>query len=276
MQNVVRSLALAMLLAPGDAFAQDAYANLETSRPLRTEDAVTIERYRLDVHLGPVSWEHLPNANAWIVTPSLAYGLLPRTQVEIAAPFGGRSMNDGTVIGLSRVDLSALYALNAETRGYPALALKTRAIVPVGDFGVRQGHTTLAALATRTFSWGTLSGNHEYTFGDEPSSGNALPSRFSTLSVPRWRSSLAADRALPVRALLIGAEVFAQQPLTDAAKAQWFVGSGLRYQLTRSTVFNLGVNGAVSGDQRPLVITLGLSRGFTAGASRRGVGGGLN
>jgi hypothetical protein len=260
-------------LAVADAAsAQTAYLNTEAGRPLRTEDAYVIDRYRLDAHLGPATWEHSTSASGWLITPEIEYGILPRTQVQLAVPFGGRSVDGRSSSGISRVDASALYALNNETRSWPALAVRAGASIPVGEFGIQQGHTSVAALATRTFSWGRLSANHEYTFGDEPDWSFTASPRFSTLGYARWRTSASVDRALPLRGLLLGVEAVAQQALQAGERTRWNLGAGFRYQLSGQTLLDAGISSAVTGSNRPTGVTVGITHSAAVPSLIPGIG----
>jgi hypothetical protein len=271
----IRGLATCLALFEGATStlrAQSAYANTESGRPLRTEDAYVIERYRLDADVGPVTWQQSRKDGSWVVNPELIYGILPRTQVQLAVPFGGRTANQGSV-GVNDVELSATYALNVETRSFPAFAVRGRGLIPVGDFGVRAGHTSLAAIATRSFGWGRLSVNHEYTFGDEPPGSAAADPRFVAATVSRWWTGAAVDRALPLRGLLVGLEVFARQPLATGSHPRWNAGAGVRYQLTNATVIDLGGGATFAGDDPSGMLTIGIARSVAVGNLFPGIGG---
>lgn len=245
--------------------AQLAYANTEAGRPLRTQDAYAVERFRLDAHLGPVAWRQQKGEQEWLVNPEIVYGLVPRTQVQVALPFGWRTVDHQTSSGLSSIDASVLYNFNVESRSWPALAVRARTLMPVGHYGVENAHTSLTALVTRTFDWGRLNVNHEYTFGDEPGS-------VSTVTVPtvpvvsrgalsRWWTGASLDRAMPLRGLLASAEVVAREPLESRdAHPEWNLGTGVRYQWTATIVVNAGVSKAVTGSARAWTVTAGIAR----------------
>lgn len=237
---------LGVLGAAARADAQTPYANTSAGRPLGMEDAVAMERYALDAHLSPVGMGRQNGRSTWFVEPGLAYGLVPRTQVEVTVPIGFRDAAGGSGAGIAGLDVSALYALNVESRSLPALAIRGGVLMPVGNFGVRNAHESVTGIATRTFGWGRAHFNAGHTFGDEPPTtgsrgvgGRGDPAR--------WTTGLSVDRALPLRGLLVAAEVFARRGLADSASARWNVGAGARYQWTRQTTLDVGAATSVTG-----------------------------
>lgn len=222
---------------------------------MRIEDAAAIPRYALDLYLAPVRASLRPGGAQWSARPGVAYGLVPRTQIEIAFPVTFSGASGAQRLALSGVDLAAQYTFNAETRTLPSLALESRMLVPVTTTGVANAHPSVKALVTRTFDWGRLHANAETTFGREPAaSARDLP------DLSRWMAGVAVDRALPARAILLGVEAYARQPVEPASVAQWHVGAALRYQLGTRTSLDAAVSRAVSGPDRPWVVSLGVAR----------------
>jgi hypothetical protein len=87
-----RAAALAAMLAglaggTASAAAQTDYYNTDARRPVRVEDAYPVERYAWEAQVAPLRLERLDGgAYQWEVEPELAYGLLPRTHLEVGVP----------------------------------------------------------------------------------------------------------------------------------------------------------------------------------------------
>jgi hypothetical protein len=120
-------------LAP--AAAQKDYYNLDKNRPVRIEDAYATERYALEVKVAPLRLEReRGGVYHWGFDPEIAYGILPRTSVEVGFPLavidGGEG---GRTSGLWGIELSAFHNLNIETRTLPALGMRADVTLPVGS-----------------------------------------------------------------------------------------------------------------------------------------------
>lgn len=257
------------LVAPPRAGAQSApYANTATGRPMRIEDATPIPRYALDVYLAPVRASLLPGGAEFSARLGLAYGLLPRTQVEIALPVVLPGAAGGQRFALAGVDLAAQYTFNAETRSLPSVALAGGILVPVASTRPARAHPSLKALVTRTFDWGRLHANAAATFGREPASGDSggmrlLAGRGDALDaadLSRWMAGAAVDRAFPGRAILLGVEAYASQSMGTGAAARWHAGAALRYQLFTRTTLDASVSRTLSGPGQAWFASLGIGR----------------
>lgn len=235
-------------LSPGAA-AQTWYANTGELRPLNVEDAVAIERYALDISLAPLYFAEAGTGANWSLEPGFKYGLLKRGEIDFAVPVAVGPDRDAAVA----IEGSILYALNVESGGMPAFALRGNTLVPLA--GASEDMLwSLKGLATRSFRWGRAHVNYEHAFGQASGPGfrAGAPSY-------RWSAGLAVDHTLPLRALLVGAEVFAAQPLDEGTPA-WTVGVGARYQLTSRLALDVGTSAAVTervGDWR---VSLGIGR----------------
>ena len=236
-------------LTPGAA-AQTGYANTNELRPLNLEDAVAIERYALDLSLAPLSFAEGSPGSIWSVHPGFTYGLLKRGQLDLALPVTFDREGEAAVA----IDGSMLYALNVENGGRPAFALRGKALIPLGG-ATEDLLWSMKGVATRSFRWGRAHVNYEHAFGE---AGIASGLRGGAPS-DRWTAGLALDRTLPLRGLLVGAEVFAARPLDEGTPA-WTVGVGARYQLTSRVALDFGTSAAVTerpGDWR---VTIGIGR----------------
>lgn len=231
--------ALLLALAAVPATAQTDYYNLDAGRPLRIEDAVAIERHAFEWQMAPLRVSGARGAGTLVaLEPELAWGVLPRTQVEVGLPLQRWQRGERVVLGAAGIDLSILHALNAETMGLPALALAAHVLIPAGAFGASSAYPTFTAIATRTTSIGRLHLNASYTAGlAEAQTTDAQPA----LELTRWQAGLAVDRSFPLRSFLLGAELLARQPIDEAEGVEWSAATGLRYQLSPRVGLDAGV-----------------------------------
>jgi hypothetical protein len=261
-----RTLLLVLLLAgvAGPLAAQDEYGNTGAGHPVLTEDAYPVDRYALEVRLPPFRLEEWDRGGrAWGVEPSVAYGLLPRTQVTVRIPVQrveGVGAAADAASGVAGVGLSALHNLSVETAGRPALAVQADMLLPVGSLGPARVHPSLSALATRTFRLGRVHLNGRYTFGTRMDGDGevATPESFvRRASLSRWGAGAALDRRSPLSALLWTAEVVARQPMEAAAAVDWSTGLGARYQQGTHVVLEAGVDRRLNGPLRGWTVRVG-------------------
>jgi hypothetical protein len=251
----------ALLAACGGAVpvaAQTDYYNTDARRPVRIEDAYAVERYAFEVQLAPVRLERSDGGRyTWEIEPELAYGILPRTNVEIGFPviFADGGAGERTQ-GLGGIELAAFHNLNVETAGLPAFGLSADIVLPVGGQAADRTYTTIKAIATRTFRVARLHVNAGYTLGGAPSPGE------SAGEASRWLAGLAVDRALPLRSALLIADVFVEQPLDDGADPAWTVEAGARYQLDPYLALDAGIGRRLNGDDPGWFIAFGAARVF--------------
>lgn len=248
-------LSAALLLALGvPASAQTDYYNTDTGRPLRIEDAYATERYALDLHLAPLTVKRRGGAYEWSIDPEIAYGLVPRTQVEIGVPLEYRGPAGDRQFGVAGLDVTALHNFNAETRSFPAFGLRAGILLPVGGFSPENPHPSLQGMVTRTYRWARFHANMEYTWGAEPVSSEAGD------ELMRWTTGVAIDRTFPLKSFLLSAEVYASQPVAEAERAAWTLGGGIRYQLTPYYSLDAGVAARVTGSEQGWSLTFGIAR----------------
>lgn len=257
---------VSVIAASGTARAQTDYFNTDRGRPLHVQDAVAIERYAFELQAAPIRMSRLAGARGvWSIEPELAYGILSRTQLEIGLPvfvtegFGTRPRS-----GLGALHVSMLHALNTETLGLPALALNAALSIPAGSFGPRRAYPTLGLIATRTTSLGRIHLNVDGTLGSELASDDSRlsgPRGVGYDDLSRWMAGVALDRTLPLRSMLLGAEVVARQPLIEDADLVWQAAAGVRWQLAPQWALDAGVGRSLCEDAE-WSITLGAARSF--------------
>ena len=238
--------ALATIL-PNEAFAQTTYSNTGVGRPLETEDARPLDRFAVEAYVASATFRQSAGASSWSAVPGVAVGLAPRTQLDLTVPLTLPTSGRGGVAGAG---LSVLYAVNVETRGLPAFAIRGSLVMPVGSAGPRRAHESVKGIVSRSFAWGRLHFNHQYTFGTE----DALAGEVTKMS--RWRSALAADRTFALQGVVIGAEAAARRPLVGSDDASWEVRGAARYQLTRSALLEAAV-GRDLGDDDAWSVSVG-------------------
>lgn len=260
-------------LQPVRLAAQTDYYNTDRGRPIRIEDAYPTERFALDAHLAPIRLERSRDGvYRWGIDPELAYGILPRTQLELGVPIAYTDVGAGrTRTGVAGVDLSLLYNFNVETTTLPALGVRASTLLPVGALGPDKAYTSVQGMATRTLSWARFHVNGEYTFGTAPAravpvgagtSGTAIGGDGGGVELARWLAGAAVDRTLPLRSMLVTGELFARQPIHTAQPVEWNAAAGLRYQLTPTIALDGGLGKRLTGDDRSWFVTFGVARVF--------------
>lgn len=237
--------------------AQTDYYNTDRGRPLRVEDAYPVERRAFEIQAAPLRVERAAGgAYHWSLEPEIAYGILPRLQLEVGVPLSVIDAAGSRRAGVGGLDVSALYNLNVET-SLPAFGVGASALLPVGNLAPEGPFVSVTGLMTRSFTWARFHVNGEYTIGDEPTALDAGVEEQS-----RWAAGLAVDRAFPLRALLLGAELVVEQPLDEAADLLWTAGAGFRYQLAPRWAMDAGIGKRLTGDDRAWYLTVGAAYAF--------------
>lgn len=246
---LISLLVLAALLLPRDATAQKDFYNTDRNRPVRIEDAYTTERYALEVKVAPLRLERIGGGlYSWGFDPEIAYGILPRTSIELGFPLVFMDGGDaGWTSGLAGIELSAFHNLNVETRTLPALGVRGDVMLPAGNLAADRAYASLTGLATRTFTWARFHVNAQYTFGSAPATDDT-DSGASPHAESRWLAGVAVDRAFPLRSMLLIADVFAAQPLHADEPVEWNVGGGVRYQFNPYLALDAGLGRRLTGN----------------------------
>ena len=248
------------------AEAQTDYYNTDAGRPIQIEDAYPTERYAFELQLAPVRLERgRGGIYNWGVEPEIAYGILPRTHIELGFPLAFVDLGpDGRRSGLTGIDVSLLHNLNAETRTLPAFGIGAEVLAPVGGLAPDKTYGSLKGIATRTYRWARFHVNGQYTFGDatERSSSPDVDASPGAVEIARWLAGLAIDRTLPLRSMLVTGEVYARQPIVEDEDIEWNIGAGVRYQLDPHFALDAGVGKRLTGEDQAWFVTFGLARAF--------------
>ena len=244
-------------VAPGRLAGQTDYYNTDEARPVRIEDAYPTERYAFELQVAPLRLERASGGvYTWEVEPEVAYGIFPRTHVEVGFPLafvdaGG----EGQTEGLAGISISALHNLNVET-AFPAFGISGSVLLPVGGLAPDEAYASVKGIATRTFSWARFHANAEFTFGSEPGEGEEAG------ETSRWMAGLAVDRTFPLRSTLVTADLFVEQPLDDDAELRWTAEAGLRRQVSPVLAFDAGIGRSFAGDDQGWFVTFGSAYAF--------------
>jgi hypothetical protein len=260
--GVSGAVLLAVVSAPVQA--QTDYYNTDAGRPVLMEDAYALERRGFELQVAPL---RLTRSRAgvytWGVEPELAFGIFNRTQVEIGMPVAQVDQRAGGGLGISGVEISALHTLNVET-SIPAFAIAADLLLPVGRFGPPRTYVSLKGIMTRTFPAFRVHVNAQYTLGSSVTNATGAPigAAAQNIEVSRWVAGAAVDRALPLRSLLMTAELYARQPIVVGGSVELNTGAGVRYQLSPRWAMDAGVGRALSGDDHAWFLTGGGAYAF--------------
>ena len=241
--------------------AQTDYYNTDLGRPLQVEDYLALERYGLELQAAPLRVERSRGGTyVWGVEPELAYGLFPRTHLEVGLPFAYVDAGPlgGRTSGLAGIDVSVFHQLNVET-AIPGLAVVGDVLFPAGGLGPEKAYASAKGIATRTLSWARFHANAQYTFGSRlpAESGDAGAAELS-----RWTAGIAADRTFPLRSLLVAAELYAREPLGEGADVALASTVGVRYQHSPRWALDGGIGRRLTGDDRGWYATFGTAYAF--------------
>jgi hypothetical protein len=261
----IRAVLLALgvaVLAAAPLRAQTDYYNTDRGRPVQIEDAYVAERYAMELKLAPVRLEReRGGVYNWGVDPEIAYGVLPRTQVEIGLPFVYRDSGTQRQSGIAGLELSVMHNLNAETEGWPALGVRGDLLVPVGNLAPRRAYPSITGIATRTQTWGRVHVNATFTAGSslDPATRQL---DVGPAEVSRWLIGAAVDKTYPLRSTLITAEFFGRKPMIDGVGVNYDTGVGVRHQVSPTLALDAGLGRRLNGDAQGWYVTFGSAYAF--------------
>ena len=245
--------------------AQTDFYNTDRGRPIQIEDAYVTERHAFELKLAPV---RLERSNGGIynlgLEPEIAYGILPRTQIEVGFPIAFVEAGQQRNTGLAGLDFSVMHNLNVETETVPALGVRADLLAPVGSLAAEHAYASFTGMATRTTSWIRFHVNGQYTAG--PSAPRAVgASRVggpAALEVSRWLVGGAIDKTYPLSALLITAELYGSKPIESGSRVEYTTGAGLRYQRSPTLALDAGLGRRLNGENPAWFVTFGTAYAF--------------
>lgn len=241
--------------------AQTDYYNTDRGRPIQIEDAYVAERYGIELKLAPLRLERARGGvYNWGLEPEIAYGILPRTQIEIGLPLSYREVGTERQSGIAGLEFSVMHNLNAETEGWPALGIRADVLAPVGNLAPNRAYPSITGIATRTYRWGRVHMNGKYTAGSSLSAASTSDAGAEELS--RWLIGGAVDRTFPLRSTLITAELYGRKPLITGEDVEYNTGAGVRHQFTTTLALDAGLGRRLNGDAPGWYVTFGSSFAF--------------
>ena len=241
------------------AAAQADYRNLDAGRPVAVEDAQPIEHRAVEFQF---TVPHFSRARSghwhFAFENELKWGILPDTQFGITTETVAARDNNSTTFTQRDVQLHLLYNFNQETPRLPAIAIRPELIIGAGGLGSRHEHGTLKLIVSKTIHRNRLHFNASYTAGPTEASG-----RGGEL-VNRFFYGAAYERTLPLKFIVLVADVYARKPI-DHSPTEVVFEFGTRVQLNPTWVLDAGMS---TGQVRPSVgpdvgFTLGLSHTFS-------------
>ena len=269
-------LAGAALLAPAALSAQTDFFNTDGGRPLRVQDANSVEWRALEFQFAPIRVErHQGNKWRTSLEPELAFGILPRTHLAVGFPIatvdrttiinepgGGGPIIEtapGEINGLAGLHLSLFHQLNVET-SIPAFAVRGEVLLPVGPLGPDKAYPSITGIMTRTlpqFGPVRVHANATATFGAAPETIRGVPIGNMAEEVPRWLAGVSVDRAFPLKSSLLAMELVARQGMLDGEPVAWSAGVGARHQFSPRIVLDAGVGRQFTGGEQHWSFTVG-------------------
>ncbi|MGI9179077.1 MAG: hypothetical protein ACR2H9_00990, partial [Longimicrobiaceae bacterium] len=249
---------LALLGGAVPLAAQTDYYNTDAGRPVRIEDAYPVERYAFEAQVAPLRLLRTDGGEYhWEIEPELAYGILPRTHVEVGLPLLFSDGEDGrNRFAVGGIDLKVFHNLNVETRTLPAFAVAADVLFPVGSGAPDRIYPSVTGIATRTFRLARVHVNGQYTLGSTPDA------EVQVGEASRWLAGVAVDRTFPLQAALLIGDVYAERPLHAGEALRWTVEAGGRYQLDPFFALDAGIGRHLTGDEQGWFLTLGAARAF--------------
>ena len=258
------------LSMPTASYAQTDYYNTDRGRPIQIEDAYATERKAFELKLAPVRLQRTTgSAYSWSLQPEIAYGILPRTQIELSAPLSYRESGTEHRTGLTGLEFSVFHNFNVETATVPALALRADILAPIGNLATQHVYSTLTAIGTRTYRWARFHVNGQYTFGSAPTSRFSEPNagvEFGDLDASRWLAGIAVDKTYPLQSTLVTAEFFGRKPITFAnvtSPTEYTAGTGIRFQLNPTLALDGGIGRHLNGAEQGWYVTFGSAYAFS-------------
>jgi hypothetical protein len=243
--------------------AQTDYYNTDRGRPIRIEDAYVTERYAMELKLATVRLERERGGiYNWDFDPEIAYGVLPRTQVEIGLPFAYREVGPQRQSGIAGLEVSLMHNLNAETLGWPALGIRADVLAPVGSLAQKSAYPSLTGIVTRTYRWARLNVNAMYTAGSSVDSTGGPADVGAAAQLSRWLIGGAIDKTYPLRSTLVTAEFYGRKPLIKGEPVEYNTGIGARHQISPTLVLDAGAGRRLNGHAPGWYVTFGSAYAF--------------
>jgi len=216
------------------------HKNLDEGRPTRLEDAYPIGHGEISIETGAGFALLKSGPNHGVFPIEILYGALPNLQLGIGSTLftDPHDIEDRPKSGDLRA--STLYNFNQETLTLPAFAAKLSVTAPTGVDAHGWG-IELRGIVTKSIDRLSFHLNGGYEF---------LTDSRRTERDGRYELALGASYPIGApkftRATLV-VDVFADQPVTRGGSTVVGTEVGLRYQLTPSIVWDVGVGTEFAG-----------------------------
>jgi hypothetical protein len=239
MKTVIACLVAGAALTPISALAID-HKNLDEGRPLRLEDAYAISTGEIALEAGAGFTLRRRGTDRGFFPVEMLYGALPNFQIGVGTTLSTdpREIDEPTKSGDLR--LGGLYNLNQETLVMPAFGVKVEVGLPTGveSTGV---DVEVKGIVAKSFERLSLHFNAAYLFLTDAGRGER-----------DGRYELVLGASYPVgapkstRATLV-ADIFTEQATRRGESNVVGTEIGLRYQLTPSIVWDVGIGTEFAG-----------------------------
>ncbi|HZO42715.1 MAG TPA: transporter [Methylomirabilota bacterium] len=257
MRTAIMAVGLGFVAVTGGMAEAIDHKNLDEGRPVRLEDAYPIGHQEIAIEGGAGFALVNRGPNQGFFPIEVLYGALPNLQVGLSSTLftNPSAIDDRPKSGDLRA--SGLYNFNQETLTLPAFAGKLSVTAPTGVDGHGWG-IELKAIVTKSIDRLSFhfNGGYEFLTG-------------STRAERDGRYEFALGASYPVGAptftrATVVTDVFAEQPVIRGESTVVGIEGGLRYLLTPSIIWDVGVGTEFAGPAKRSVFfaTTGFSFGF--------------
>ncbi|MBC8103463.1 MAG: hypothetical protein H7Z41_12870 [Cytophagales bacterium] len=233
------TLVTAVILCPSEGRAID-HDNLDSSRPLRIEDAESISFRERAIEFGVApTFPYRPRRGSAGLSLSAEYlygfALNTHLSVDFDPYLGSRSRSGDQRFDAGNVGVGVFHNLNRETLSRPAFAVRADVSLPTGR-GAQGAGLRLRGIASRTFKqYSRLHVNVDASLQTSPDDGERGFQPAVTVGVSRpFGYPTRFDRT-------IAAELGARASSEKDQGAVFHAGVGLRQQVTVRSVFDAGI-----------------------------------
>ncbi len=243
--------------AGAPSFATDHF-NLESGIPTTIEDIEPIDQGHAEFQAFGRFEHRREGENDGVTEPRLAFGILEKTQLEIASPL---LLGEGEANGNGDIDISALRKLRDDSRenAWPGFALEAELRLPTGaerrSFKNRVDAGLSALLKKEIGNKGFhVKVGIDWT-GDE-SNEEALRRR-------TWSAAIGHHASLTDQLVLVSDLVWQQADDRDTRDI-WMVETGVRAQMAADIIGALGIGAGLNrGPDTPVAtMTIGIQVGL--------------
>jgi len=246
--------ALAMVLGVGSLFLTPAaravdHDNLDSSRPLRIEDAESIAFRERAIEFGvaPTFPYRAGRGSVGLgLSAEYLYGFALNTHlsVDFDPYLGARSQSNENRFDIGDVGIGVFHSLNRETLARPALAVRADAYLPTGR-GSRGAGFRLRGIASRTFNqYSRFHVNVDANLRTDAGEGERSFAPALTVGISR-------PLGYPTRFDRTGVMELGVRASEESGKgAVFYAGAGLRQQVTVRSVADIGITSDFAASDR--------------------------